>query len=228
MAIGRTLASWTRRLAPTPMSGLSRAALRLLLPELAAEQRVAFLEQVAADCEALRAAGQSARALALVGAVDLSAVPPGERPEAALAVRRLAHRLRLSHAREADVGAQVAELLVDLLAERLAESSARAMPARQVSAHNDALTEVLALNLLREPFLGLAERRAEEVFDQALGSLEQAERQTLAWHSLGTTRMLRELSNQVRELREAMRAGVPAAAPAEAPAALRSRERSRR
>ncbi len=221
MAIGRTLASWTRRLAPTPMSHLWRAALRLLLPELPATERAAFLEQVALDCEALRAQGRSARALALVATVELGAMPPAERAEAALAVRRLAHRLRLSHAREADLGARVADLLVDLLAERLAESSARAMPARQVSAHNDALTEVLALNLLREPFLGLQERQPAELFARALTSLEEAERQTRAWRSLGTTRTLRDLAAQVRELRDAVLGGAEAP---EAEVALPRRE----
>jgi len=223
MSIGRMLARWTCRAATVaPLAGPWRAAQRLVLPELTREARAAFLEQIAADCEALRAEGQSARALALVAAVDLSAVPAAERPDAALAVRRLAHRLRLSRAGQEDVGPQVAALLVDLLAERLAESAARAMPRRQASAHNDALTQVMALNLLRQPFLALGTRRPEEVFEEALGCLDHAERETLGWRSLGTTRMLRELAGQVRELRSAMRARAPATAPeAPAPEALR-------
>jgi hypothetical protein len=154
----------------------------------------------------------------MVLAVDPDALPTTERPAASARLRKLAHRLRLALAREEDLGARVAELLLDTLAERLEESGARAMPSSQVGRHNDALREVLALNLLREPFAALATLPPEAVFDQAMACVYDVERQTQHWASLGAKRVLRELETLVGELREAI-AGDALAVPRVAPVA---------
>jgi hypothetical protein len=96
--------------------------------------------------------------------------------------------------------------VLQTLAGRLDESGARALPAR-VGAHHEALMELMALNLLREPFVALASRPPEEVFDAALASVASVRQQTMAWGSLGPGRVLRELESLLVQLRDAMASG---------------------
>jgi hypothetical protein len=195
------------RLAASASPWLARRTAWLLMSGATDAGREGLLAALVAECESLRTAGRSDEALQLLEAVDLSTLPEPARPEAMAAVRKLAHRLRLSLAGEVDLGAHVAELLLHTLGERLEESGARAMPSRQLGRVNDALREVLALNLLREPFEALAGLEPGAVFDVALASLARVQQETAHWGSLGAKRVLKELEVLVLELREAVGAG---------------------